>query len=164
MLYDDRFAGHQATADPRVVVFGAGACIWPTYPAKRYLVVSDNAVGFFDVLNTTGILIGNNSDLPQHNLIVYFGPLNPLPGWIAVAFKTADADKLGYTWTLALKPPLCVSAGFIEVHFELQKCNVDVPIGNFACPEPSHGSTGDTCRMLQVEWDQDLPPGGWPPE
>lgn len=161
MLYDDRFAGHLDSLDPRTPLFAPGACDWPTIPAYRYMIVSDDATSVMSVLNTTGILIEHRDIGGGVNLTQWDGPKNIVPVTLCLCTKTwvdSGADSL---WQFLIVWPF-VGALLFSFTRSLGPCNVPMAIGDRAITGvPSAGSTGASCRMLQVEWDQDLPPN-WP--
>lgn len=162
MLYDYRFQGHKATEDPRSVTTAAGGCTWCTYPAYRYLLVSDNAFGVYGMLKTTGLLIQQFGDITLHDLAPWVGPIPPIPGVSVIVFKEKIAAPLGWRWYVTIIVPQCPLPNFKLFEPYSGPCNVDVKLGNMVCSEPSMGETGNDLQMLQVEWDQTQPPGGYP--
>lgn len=161
MHVNDRFSGHLDPLDPRTLMFGCGACTWPTIPPFRYMLVSDNAEGIFAFLNTDGILCEHFGAKPGLNSILWRGPLNDVPVVVAILWKTFESTAAEFRLRISVS-----LLGFgvlgIDKTFPLAPCNVPLALGNHNIPaEPSWGETGDTCRLLQVEFDEVLPPN-WP--
>lgn len=157
MLYDDHFSGHLDHRDPRTPVHGAAGCTWPTIPAMRYLLKSENATGAWAVWNTSGTLLLRVALTPDHDQYDYV-PAGTPPGWsITRARKSWNPSTEGYTWELFLNfgGSLCVVEIVIERPEE--KCNVDVAIGDRSCPALP-GSSGSSFSMRQVEWNDAVPP------
>lgn len=155
-LYANRFAGHLRTFDPRTPLTAAGACIWPTVPAHRYLLKSEDATGVLLGLNTQGILIerttvGIGHDTSQWSMIA-----GPPPILWALVFKETLPDRLSYRWTVAISASFC---GILLKNWTLsrRKCNVDFHIGNMPCVSTSD-ETGPTFTAYQVEYASSEPP------
>ena len=156
MLYANRFAGHLDMDDPRTPVTAAGGCVWPTVPAHRYLLQSDNATGSLASLLSAGLLVEKVTSGPAHNFCSW-SLVFPHPSILECAWqKTRVASPLGYTWYFSLRI-LPGSVWQTILSFELRKCNVDVPIGVVTSPDSSD-HTGTDFKALQVEWDQWTPP------
>lgn len=161
MHSDDRFSGHMDPLDPRTLMFGCGACTWPTIPPFRYMMVSDDAIGVFSFLNTEGILLEHMGLKPGLHHIMWRGPLNDVPVVVAILWKTYDVSAPSFRLRVSVS---LVGFGVIgwDLWYDIAPCNVPLLLGNTSIIGfPSYGETGATCRLLQVDWDQDLPPN-WP--
>lgn len=157
-LYYDRFSGHFESADPRTPLHGAAGCIWPTVPAFRYCLKSDNATGVFWLLNFTGILVIRTTAAVDHDDYRYVPIAPPPPYNITRCRKVWNPLTTGYRWEvdMDLGSGLCPVSWRIERPNE--KCNVNVILGARSCPSPPPlGSTGSTFRMLQVVYDEACP-------
>lgn len=161
MHADDRFSGHLDNLDPRTPIFASGACDWPTIPAYRYMLVSDDAIGIMDFLNTDGILIEHMWTGGGIHLTQWSGPLNLVPVTVALFVKEWEDSNDHSDWRFLIS---FLGFGPIGGSFVRPQgpCNVPMTLGNYQIPTcPSCGETGATFRMLQVEHDQVLPPD-WP--
>jgi hypothetical protein len=160
--YADRFSGHMPEGDPRGPMWMSWGCDWPTCPAYKYLVVSDDATGFLSFLNTTGVLLEWRSQFIGTTKAEWVGPKNVVPvtiAWMNLEwFKHLDSGE----WNGWIFPSACSQGVHMVVPIGYRPCNKTVPIGDFTIPPPCESSTGSTCRMLQVEFDKETPPGGWP--
>lgn len=158
-LFDDRFSGHFNNGDPRTPLTAAGGCRWPTVPAARYRIVSDNATGFLTPLNTEGILISKVTLGLGHDLCNYASDqIEPSPIGVT-GVKRFLPETGGYRWEFDFL--VGSSCGIIETSTERPRetCNRAIVIGDYPCPlNPDLGRTGSTCRMLQVEFDATQPP------
>lgn len=164
MKYDPyyRFVGHLGGDDPRTNLHGAGGCVWPTVPAYRYLLTSDNPTGPFQFLSTVGLLVQFASGDLGHDLALWLGPWNPLPGVTCTAFKSMEPSGMAWRWTIGIKVPTCPSPawGYFGPFYGV--CNVDQVLGNIQCILPSIGETGSDLQMRQCEHDATGPPYDWP--
>lgn len=158
-LYDNHFAGHMESGDPRTPLHGAAGCVWPTVPAMRYLLISDDATGVFLPFKTTGALVARTIVTLDHDLYGYV-PLAWPPLWNCTKCqKVSDPSTGGYRWQIEFNAGSGVCSVSIDKAFPEQKCNVTVPLGNYTCPgQVPAGQTGTTFRMEQVEWDEATPP------
>ena len=159
--YANHFAGHIEHGDPRTPVTAAAGCLWPTMPAHRYLLTSQDASGMFLALNTVGVLFSKSTVGPGHDLCQWSGMGMPPPFVIAIAIKQAAPNKQTYTWTVTLSA-LGVGLAIKTVEFPLGDCNLDRLIGLFGFANPFLGNTGFSCQLQQVEFDHTEPPGGFP--
>lgn len=158
-LYDDRFAGHMETDDPRTPLHGAAGCIWPTVPAWHLQVKSDDATGIFAVWNVTPALLVRLRTQPDHDFYEYFPTSVPPPWAITRAVKVWNPSTGGYRWELDMNAGSGICAVEFRVEFPEQKCNVTHVLGNKECPgSVPAGASGETFRLIQVEWDETNPP------
>lgn len=161
--FDNLFESHMPEGDPRTLVTGAGGCIWPTVPARRYLLVSDNPTGIWNFLATDGLLIEHLLFFPGHELAGYFGGGGGTPISFIVAGKRYNRPDDFYTWEFQIQHGECSSQVNFTVIRPIETCNRPIPLGNRFCIDEPGSETGSTFRMLQVVYDQTEPPGGWPP-
>lgn len=159
-LYHDRFSGHLEEGDPRGPLSAAGGCIWPTIPAYRYWLISDDATGDLAFFNTDPVIIQFISPQPAHDvagwsLIV----ANPFV-LAAAAQKTYVHPNNTYSWSFFVIvnaiPEAWLTFGVIRNN---ERCNRDIPLPNTWAFDIDRGVTGDTFRMEQIEWDEESPPG-----
>lgn len=159
MKYADRFSGHLDNGDTRTPCTAAGGCVWPTMPALRYRIVSDDATGVFLPLNVVGVLISKVTLGTAHDLCNYASDqVEPSPINV-IGVKRYTKETEGYQWEIDFL--IGSGCGLVETVTKrpLEKCNQDFVIGDYPCPlNPAVGRTGSTCRALQVEWDQTQPP------
>jgi hypothetical protein len=136
--------------------------VWPTVPGWRLFIGSTNATGVLSFLNTRGILMQvhephGNPRAMQWDIVD--APISILDGHI---FKTVFYPPLRYSVDivfLTIWGPLESGREFLE-----QRCNVTHPLPEAGVEAgPLVGSTGNDLRVLQVNWDETEPPGGWPP-
>lgn len=145
--------------DPRTPVHGAAGCVWPTVPAMRYVITSDNATGIFLPFNTFNALVIRPTVTVDHDLYAYQAIAWPPPWTLVYCRKVYDADTAGYRWQLQMHAGSGLCLVTIDKPFPFQKCNVEVPLGAHSCPNPiPPGTTGSTFRMVQVEFDDTEPP------
>lgn len=159
---EDPFRGHMPLGDPRGPIFGSGGCTWPTVPGWRLFLGSTNATGVLSFFNTRGILLqvhephGNPSSM-QWDIID--APVTVLSG---VVLKQRFISPLRYSFAavfLTIWGPLESSAEWLA-----QRCNVTHPLPEASVEVgPIVGSTGSQFKIHQVKWDEEQPPGGWPP-
>jgi hypothetical protein len=155
-LYNDHFSGHMEGGDPRTPLTVAGGCVWPTVPAFRYKLSSDNATGILQILNWDSIIVEKNTPGIAHDHCNYAMIRGPVGIFYAAMDKLARPDRQGYTWHVTIIASIC---GMLlkEIPFPRRKCNHNFVIGNIWCPG-YQGSTGDTFRAEQVEFDHLEPP------
>lgn len=161
--YDNLFESHMPEGDPRSLVQAAGGCTWPTVPAFRYLLVSDNATGIWSYLNTVGTLIEHLLFFPGHDSAAYGGGFGGGPLLYALAEKRYGPGNDFYEWIFRIQHTLCSSEMGFTVSRPYETCNRMIPLGDHGCPDEPGDRTGSTFRMLQVVFDETEPPGGWPP-
>lgn len=157
--YADRFSGHLANGDPRTPLHGAGGCVWPTFPAQRYSILSSDASGVFQVFNFTPGLVIRLRTQPDHDIYEYVPFAVPPPWQITLCRKVYNPTTEGYRWELDMNAGSGICSVQWRVEFPFQKCNVDVTLGNKECAGGvPPGASGATFRMEQVEWDEVTPP------
>lgn len=158
MEYFHRFDGHLEHTDFRTCVTGAGGCTWPTIPAVKYLITSDNPQGAFGFLATDGILVGRATENVEHDFTIWQGPLNVVPVTFCFLAKAMFPDAVSWQWALTIKIPLCpLTTGGVFGPFS-GRCNRNFAFDNMVCSESSVGETGNDLQIQQVEWDQVVPP------
>lgn len=159
MLYDDRFSGHLSELDYRGPLHAAGGCIWPTIPAMRYYLWSNNATGIFLPLRTTGILVQQTTQDPNHDRMNWAPVYSPPLINCDLFRKTIWENRLGYTWDIEINAGSpCGGVLVWKIEIAEQKCNVSVPIGNQPCVSQPTWTTGDDFHADQVEFDEIEPP------
>lgn len=159
--WDNRFAGHMENLDPRTPFFGCAGCTWPTVPGWHLFLGSDDATGALAWLNTIGIQlqIGAPPHDPKNLQWIQNGGAPPILD--VFLLKNEVVDPYGYIFSGVITTVL----GFVEFsqRFPEKTCNCCHPLPNVDLgAAPVLGTTGDTFRLLQVEWDQERPPGGFP--
>lgn len=157
--YANRFAGHMPTDDPRGPLSAAGGCTWPTCPAYRYWLISDDATGDLAFFNTDPVVIQFTSPQPAHDVAGYsLIVANPFVA-LALAVKTFVQPNDTYTWSFLVIvnaiPEAFLTFGIIR---DIETCNRDLPLPNTWAFDIDRGVTGDTFRMEQIEWDKEEPP------
>lgn len=158
-FYDDRFNGHIEAGDPRGPLSAAGGCVWPTIPAYRYWLKSDDASGDLAFFNTNPPVLQFVSPQPAHDIAGWTLHIaNPFVH-VAVAVKTFVHPNNTYTWTFIVFvnaiPEAPLEFGVIR---NAEPCNIDIPLPNVWAFDIDRGQTGDTFRMEQIEWDKESPP------
>lgn len=156
---DDPFAGHVLPGDPRALVTGAFGCTWPTLPAYRYRIQSNDATLAWAVWNNGGVLVQLTTD-PEDNDFPKWEMLGAQPPFEFVHWwkEPATTELDGYTWRLEWKligNPLNL-LDFLPV--DSGRCNVDVSLPNWSSGPSFPGSFGTTARADQVIYDQTEPP------
>lgn len=158
-LYANPFAGHLEGGDPRGPLSAAGGCTWPTIPAYRYWLISNDATGDLAFLNTDPILLQFDSPQPAHNAAEWLllNDHDYVDGAIAEKFFTQGDNT--YRWQFEIEviaiPEEELIFGVIRNE---EKCNRDIPLPNVWAFDIDRGRTGDTFRMEQIEWDKESPP------
>jgi hypothetical protein len=155
----DPFRGHLAHGDPRGPLSAAGGCTWPTVPAYRYAIRSDDATGQLAFLNHNPIIIEYSPGESSHNLGVWnlIGDHYSVDTTVAIKHHVAGTEI--YTWYFwimtAATPQIFLN---FSVPRDVETCNRDIPLPDVHGGDPQLGETGDTFRMDQVEWDKTSPP------
>ncbi|MCK5292957.1 MAG: hypothetical protein KAR39_13185 [Thermoplasmata archaeon] len=157
-LYDNHFAGHFESADPRTPLHGAGGCVFPTVPAMRYCLRSNNATGLMAILNYTGILVIRPVVTLDMDFYQYQPVAPPPPFGVTRCVKVYNPVTEGYRWEVNIN----MGSGVCPMEWRIEKpfsaCNVDVLLGARSCPGGiPPGSTGSTFTMYQVEYDGTCP-------
>lgn len=155
----DQFAGHVFNGDPRSLLTAAFACTWPTMPAYRYRIHSADASGQWSVWNDGGALVELVSPIGEHNLaqwqLVGWQPPFEFVRWS----KLPSSDELsGYTWQLwwkLLNDPLNL---IDHLAMTTGRCNVNIPLPDWASGPSFPGSFGLTAQAEQVVYNETLPP------
>lgn len=155
-LYDDHFSGHLEHGDPRTPLTAAGACVWPTMPAHRYLLSSTDAYGILSPINGQGILVEKDTVGIAHDSCTWNMIRGPAPILFVFLTKSTAPDRQSYYWDIAMSATVC-GIMTARVTRSLRKCNEDFPIGDLVCPG-YYGGTGSTFKAEQVEWDHLEPP------
>lgn len=160
--YADHFAGHMELLDPRSSMFGCHGCTWPTIPAYKLFLASQDACGTLSFLNTVGVLFTVTTDTPPPNAVQWNHNGIQLPIISAFVLKNGMEDPYGYQ--LAVTMFMTVGTLEMDIVVAEQKCNRDhaMPVTWIDGPFGT-GCTGHTCKLYQVEFDESTPPGGWPP-
>lgn len=158
-LYANRFAGHMPTGDPRGPLSAGGGCTWPTCPAYRYWLISDDATGDLAFFNTDPVVIEFASDQPAHNSAGWtLIEANPNVAF-AVAAKEFTQGDATYRWSFFIFVIAIPEALLLfDVTRNIETCNRDIPLPNVWAFDIDRGVTGDTFRMQQIEWDKTSPP------
>lgn len=156
---ENPFTGRLADGDPRGPLSAAGGCVWPTIPASRYWLISDDATLDLSFLNNEPVLLEFTSPQPAHNL----GTWNLLPPdpnvATAVIVKLANALETGYRWFFNIQTIAIPEAPLLFfIARDHETCNRDLALPNTFAFDIDRGVTGDTFRMEQIEWDQLAPP------
>lgn len=135
----------------------AGGCKWPTVPAYRYLVCSDDATGVYLPLNTSTVILEMDLDVAEHE----HGIWEPLgyPPWLYYCqlekfYIRSKHPQFDYFLRIMLTLVGRQEIAFIPL---TGKCNVDIPIGD-QIGGPLRGRVGRTFRLRQVEFDALMPP------
>lgn len=158
-LFDNHFAGHIETGDPRGPLSAGGGCVWPTIPAFRYWLISDDATGDLAFFNTTPVVIEFASPQPSHDA----GEWNLLAAdpnvSSVIAEKLFNQGDTTYRWRFRIAviaiPEEDLTFGVIR---NVERCNRDIPLPNTWAFDIDRGVTGNTFRMEQIEWDATSPP------
>lgn len=159
-LVEDRFAGHYRPGDPRGPLSAAGGCTWPTVPAFRYALRSDDATLDLAFFNTDPVLVEMTSPQPAHDLAFWqLTDDNPNVRF-ANAVRVFTPGQATYLWAFSIDVIAIDEAlllfGLVRNN---ETCNRDIPLPNVFAFDIDRGVTGDTFRMEQVEFDQSEPPG-----
>lgn len=158
MKYANRFAGHMHPDDPRTPLQGAAGCTWPTVPAFRFKLRTENAYGLLTFWNYNNALLQQQPGSHEHNELWWLGSNLPLGCSYLIVGKHYTHPASIFTWTVALiltGPYTLIS---VEVPFEFGVCNRDWPIGDFTSPFLPDSGMGSTCRLTQVEFDKTQEP------
>lgn len=158
-LYANPFAGHIEGGDPRGPLSAAGGCTWPTIPAYRYWLKSDDATGDLAFFNTNPVQVQFDSPQPGHDTGVWrLFVANPYVS-AAVAAKVFSQGNSTYVWFFNINvvaiPEALLS---FRVDRNVETCNRDLPLPNTWAFDIDRGVTGDTFRFEQIEWDKESPP------
>lgn len=159
---DNPFTGHMPEGDPRDLMWACGGCHLPTVMAHNYLLCSTNAWGALEHLNTHGIQLQPN--IPVGSSWEFYWKLNGGYPWVYSAFLRKRYPINGDNYELEVAVSGAWGFWLSTTIVPSQACNVTHMLTptTIGWPAP-YGGTGDGFRLLQVEWDQTRPPGGWPP-
>lgn len=158
-LYADRFAGHMPEGDPRGPLSAAGGCVWPTVPAFRYWLISDDATEELAFFNTDPVLVEFDSPQPSHSYAKW--TLVPPHAYVlaAIAEKRHWPGEGVYRWHFNIDVDEFPGHPLIfSIERPAETCNRNLPLPNVVAFDPASGETGDTFRMEQIVWDQTSPP------
>jgi len=159
---DNRFSGHMAEGDPRDLMFACGGCDWPTVSAYKYLLVSTNATGVLEFLNTAGILMEPLEPLGSSWQFQYMLAEAPIivVGAVMVRYFPVVEDKYRFDLWVSL-----VAGNLFSItDFPRGPCNGVHALTQGSVGFPVElGNTGSDFKALPVEWNESRPPGGWPP-
>jgi hypothetical protein len=157
------FKGHLEPADPRGPVWGAGGCTWPTIPPYRFRLGCQNAPPVWEPLKSTGILFQASG--PQYHDDLIYQAASAIPImlqniWIWRHYERVDQS---IRWTFFFNNPLVSAAWEItDLQMAPYRCNVDIEVADYEWiyffPSP-----GSPLVLSQVYFDENFPPGGWPP-
>lgn len=158
-LYADPFKGHMPLGDPRNPLTAAGGCTWPTVPAYRYWLISDDATEELAFFNTSPVLLEFEGLQPSHNYAKWI--LVPPHAFVlaAMAEKRYWPREPIYRWHFEIQvDELPLRPLRFSIERSVETCNRDLPLPNVTAFPPESGETGDTFRMEQIVWDQSSPP------
>lgn len=158
----DRFTGHMPEGDPRDLMWACGGCNWPTVSAFKYLLCSTNATGVFSFLNTEGILVKPLTPYGSSWQFQWILDKAPVSVTFAILVRNFPVNVDEYRFSLQVGNPW---GPFMSVtDFPRGNCNITHMLTQASVGFPVElGNTGSGFRAVQVEWDEDRPPGGWPP-
>lgn len=157
------FKGYFRAGDPRSPFFGAAGSFWPTVPPFRWRLGSQDATGSWSFLKTTGVLL-ENPGFTGHDFC----------SWSAISGQPAcftrfditrefPEDWLLVVYRLVLKTP-CSKRPWVSMKMlNPGKANKNVVFKSIFTPLGPPGDVGRTLTAYQVEFDEENPPGGWPP-
>lgn len=157
------FRGYFRIGDPRGPLFGSGGATWPTCPPWRWRLGSQDATGDWTFLKTTGVLLepwlNMTHDQSQWQATVDKPPhltyIRLYRQWVPIASLIR--------WTLAIDPNWYQGVWNLIVLKTPGQANKTLHLGRLVDPGTTNGSTGKLLKAYQVEFDQENPPGGWPP-
>lgn len=162
MSVSNPFRGHSRTTDPRTPLWGAGGSVFPTTPAYRYRLGAEHATGHWVFLRSTGVLFTLHGEM-FHNYGQYRhseGVIAPFQ-WMRLQrhFRAVTDDVL---WVITYK--LCQEAALYTTWWirGREKTNVNMSFA-WQTPYPDIPGHPGISTLYQVEHDDRLPPGGWPP-
>ena len=157
------FDGHIAPPDPRDLHIGSSGATWPTVPPYRWLLGSENPTAELYFLYNTGLLFELDQPASEPGYARWDGPIGMAPvTWARTERFHAPADT-DLTILIRLDVIGCPERLEIDLTFPIGPANVDYHVGDWSLISPCVGSTGDTCRLMQVEYNETVPPDGWPP-
>ena len=159
---DDRFSGHMAEGDPRDLMWACGGCNLPTVMAHSMLLCSTNATGVLSFLNTLGILFVPSTPLGSSFEFWWWG--RPIIPPVVVPLMKRTFPYNGDNYRIELMITTMFGILYSDTTFPRQTCNRTHHVTQAGVGTPVElGNTGDDVRLMQVEWNQTRPPGGWPP-
>ncbi len=161
-LFANRFTAHMPEGDPRGPLTASAGCVWPTVPAWNLLVVSDNATGVLAFLNTLGIQLKPHATQREWDDFRWSlnGGIPPVVN--PELMKTLLLDPYGYRLTFTATTIWGILFSVTDFAERVCNCCHMLTPGSVGFPVVL-GETGDSFRLLQVEYDETRPPGGWPP-
>jgi hypothetical protein len=159
---EDPFSGHMAQGDPRDLMFACGGCTLPSVMPYRMLMVSTNAWGVLSPLNTVGLPF--EPSVPLGSSFEFWWWARGGAPWYIVCLLKKTWPYNGDNYRIEFQGTFPFGIVYSDTTFPRQTCNRTHRIQQFEVgfPVPIGGS-GNRVQLLQVEWDQTRPPGGWPP-
>lgn len=162
MSISNPFIGHARTTDPRTPLWCAGGSIFPTTPAYKYRLGAENASGQWSFLRSVGVLFEPFGQM-THLYSAWSAVEGVLPPfqWMRLyrSFRRGTDDVL---WELEYK--MCEGTHIYLTWWTRvrEKTNVGMRFA-WAMPVPDIPGSPGLSTLYQVEFDDRLPPGGWPP-
>ena len=159
--FANHFTSHMPEGDPRTPLTASAGCIWPTVPAWHLLVVSNDATGVLSFLNTLGIQLKPHATQREFDDFrwVLNGGVPPVVN--PELMKTQLNDPYGYRLQLTATTVWGMFQSVTD--FPYRVCNCCHPLTRTTVGSPVIlGDTGDSFRLLQVDFDETRPPGGFP--
>lgn len=157
------FRGYFEVGDPRSSVFAAGGATWPTVPPYRWRLGCPNANLAWHFLKDPGVLFelwaqqthdsttwqatdGIPPDFCTMRLTRSWLPITSIIlWWWRITFPAPTGPK----HVLAYRTPGVANKNLVLARVDL--------------PGAPPGIQGKTATFHQVRWDEENPPGGWPP-
>lgn len=157
------FTGFMQPGDPRGPLFASGGATWPTCPAWRYRLGSEDASGSWSFLRTTGILFEATGP-SGHDFATWAMMADAPPCFThCEIWRTWVPIVSLVRWTLRIITPCHWKAWRSDTFTTPGAANKDVLLKGLFTPRGPPGDPGTKLTLYQVEFDEETTPGGWPP-
>lgn len=147
------FDGHFDGDDPRWVTTAAGGCTWPTIPAHRYMLMSDNATLSWWHLRFPWALFQRTSPASSHDQCTWglYSTTYPITwAWFDRLWIPAEQR---IKWHVEIMTIDCYFPAIADFYTEPGACNGEVQLGDMTCIA-ALGSTGDHMKLIPVQFDK----------
>jgi hypothetical protein len=157
------FKGHFEPDDPRNAVWGAGGCTWPTVPPHRIRLGVEEPPAKWAFLHTPGVLF-EATEGTTHDVVVWeaIAGLPPCFQFWTIT-RTYERGATTWRWLMEIQTDCTEQPWQIEDTTPLGKGNRDVAIANDDWDAIQIPSPGSPIHLIQVYFNEEDPPDGWPP-
>lgn len=147
------FDGHFDGDDPRYVTTAAGGCDWPTIPAYRFMLMSDNATQAWAWLRMPSTLFQRTSPITVHDECTWGLHSALFPVSFAFLQRSWLRDQNIIRWRVELHTIHCLFPAVAFFNQAPGPCNGEVQLGEMTCIA-APGTTGSHLKLIPVQFDK----------